>query len=256
MFEKSVGNRATLQTGVASVANVSAASYGGAELASESIVAAFGAGLATVTQVATTVPLPTELAGTSVKVRDSAGTERLASLFFVSSGQINYLVPPNTTLGTATVSVTSNGNVVATGAVKIAAVAPGLFAANANGQGVAAALALRVKTDGTQSYEPIARFDTATGRVVSTPIDLGPAGEQVFLILFGTGLRGRSSLTATTLLMGGVDAQVLYAGAQGDLVGLDQVNVAVPRSLIGRGEIDIVLTMDGKAANTVRVNFK
>ena len=85
---------------------------------------------------------------------------------------------------------------------------------------------------------------------------MGPAGEQVFLLLFGTGLRGRSGLTASSALMGGVNAQVLYVGAQGDLVGLDQVNVTVPRTLMGRGEVDLVLTVDGKAANTVRVNFK
>jgi uncharacterized protein (TIGR03437 family) len=40
------------------------------------------------------------------------------------------------------------------------------------------------------------------------------------------------------------------------VTGLDQVNVAVPRTLIGRGEVDIVLAVDGKAANTVRVNIK
>ena len=38
--------------------------------------------------------------------------------------------------------------------------------------------------------------------------------------------------------------------------GLDQVNLRVPRSLIGRGEVDVVLTVDGKIANTLRVNIK
>ncbi len=37
----------------------------------------------------------------------------------------------------------------------------------------------------------------------------------------------------------------------GDLVALNQVNVAVPRTLIGRGEVDIVLTVDGKATTVV-----
>ena len=241
---------------MANVASISAASFSGAELAADSIVAAFGSELATQTLAAPVTPLPTTLAGTTVRVRDSAGIERPAPLFFISPAQINYLMPTGVALGNATVTITSGSGKVSLGAVQIAAVAPGLFAANANGQGVAAALALRVKADGTQSYETIARFDTATGRFVSTPIDLGPAGEQVFLLLFGTGLRGRSSLTTTTLLMGGAGAQVLYVGAQGELVGLDQVNVAVPRTLIGRGEIDLVLTMDGKAANTVRVAIK
>jgi len=45
-------------------------------------------------EVAATVPLPTTLAGTTVRVRDSAGVERLGPLFFVSAGQINYQLPP------------------------------------------------------------------------------------------------------------------------------------------------------------------
>ena len=49
---------------------------------------------------------------------------------------------------------------------------------------------------------------------------------------------------------------MLYVGAQGDMIGLDQVNVALPRTLIGRGEVDLVLTVEGKAAYTVRINFK
>jgi uncharacterized protein (TIGR03437 family) len=50
--------------------------------------------------------------------------------------------------------------------------------------------------------------------------------------------------------------EVLYAGAQGGFVGLDQVNVRLQRSLAGRGDTDIILTVDDKRANTVKVNFK
>lgn len=237
-------------------ATVSAASYQGPMVAAESIVAAFGNALATGAAPASSVPLPLSLAGTSISVQDSLGINRLAPLFFISPGQINYLIPTGTALGAATVTITSGDGTNSTGTIELAKVAPGLFTANANGLGVAAAVALRVKANGAQSFETIARFDTATQRFVSTPIDLGPTGEQVFLLLFGTGLRGRSSLAATTAIIGGAKAEVSYAGAQGDLVGLDQVNMAVPRNLAGRGELDLVLTVDGRAANTVRVNIK
>ena len=238
------------------VASVSAASFSGATLASESIVAAFGAGLAITTQAAATLPLPTALAGTTINVKDSAGVERQAPLFFVSPGQINYQMPPGTAPGQATVTITNRYGEVSAGTVRIAAVAPGLFAANANGQGVAAALALRVKADGSQSYEPVSRFDAAQNRFVSTPIDLGPETDQVFLILFGTGLRFNSGLPATKVSVGGVDSEVLFAGATPDFVGLDQANVRLARNLIGRGEMDVVLTADGKTANTVRIGIK
>ena len=37
---------------------------------------------------------------------------------------------------------------------------------------------------------------------------------------------------------------------------VDQVNVRIPRSLIGRGLADVTLTVDGVAANIVQVNIK
>jgi uncharacterized protein (TIGR03437 family) len=237
------------------VSTASAASYR-SEVASEAIAAAFGTNLANNTVAATTLPLPTTLAGVSVKVKDSGGVERDAPLFFVSPGQINYLIPAGTLGGAATVTVVGNGLAIATGAVHVAAVAPGLFSANADGQGVAAAVALRIRSDGRQSFEPVLRFDTVQNRFVAAPIDLGPEGDQVFLLLFGTGLRNRGSLTSVMAMLGGVSAAVEYAGPQGDFAGLDQVNLRLPRQLAGRGEVNLTLMAEGKAANVVTVNFR
>jgi uncharacterized protein (TIGR03437 family) len=237
------------------VAAVSAASFDGSALAIESIVAAFGTNLATATQAATTTPLPTSIAGTSVKVKDSAGTERSAPLFFVSPTQVNFQIPAGTGAGAATLTLTSGDGSTATGTLPIANVAPSLFAANASGQGLAAAVALRIK-NGVQSFEPIARFDSAQNRFVAIPIDLGAENEQVFLLLYGTGVRFRGALSAVSVKIGGTDAQVTYAGAQNELVGLDQINVGLPRSLAGRGEIDIVMAADGKTANVVKVAIR
>jgi uncharacterized protein (TIGR03437 family) len=246
---------ATVTGGSAALAAVSAASFRGSELASDTIASAFGQNLATANASATTTPLPTSLAGSSVRVRDSVGTERLAPLFFVSAGQINFLVPTGTALGTATITVTSSNGATAAGTINITSVAPGLFAANANGSGVAAAVAFRLRSNGTQSFEAATRLDTATNRFVSVPIDLGLTTDQVFAVLFGTGIRNRSSLAAVTAQIGGVPAPVQSAGASGQ-AGVDQINVLLPRTLIGRGEVDLVLTVDGKTANTVRVNIK
>ncbi len=227
------------------LANVSAASFSGPTLATEEIVTAFGSNLATATLAAASTPLPTSLAGTTVKVRDSAGAERLAPLFFVSPTQVNYQIPAGTVTGTATITITSSDGSLSSGAAQVVTVAPGLFAANASGQGVAAALALRIKADGTQQFEPVGQFDAARNQFIAKPIDLGPETDRVFLILFGTGLRFRSSLAAVTARIGGLDAQVLFAGPQSDFVGLDQVNVRLPRSLAGRGDVEVALTVDG-----------
>ena len=75
-------------------------------------------------------------------------------------------------------------------------------------------------------------------------------------MLYGTGIRGRSSLSGVTAKIGGLDAQVQYAGAQPEFAGLDQVNVVIPRALAGQGEVDLTLAVDGVTANSVRVNIR
>lgn len=240
---------------VRAVVSVSAASFAGGDLSAEEIVAAFGTGLATTTQVATTVPLPTDIAGTTVRVRDSNGVGRLAPLFFVAPTQINYLVPAGTANGAATVTITSGDGTISVGTVNVVAVAPGLFTANSSGTGLAAANALRIKSNGATSNEPIGQFDASLGRFVPIPIDLGPEGELVYLVLFGTAFRNNTGLPVSATI-GGVAATVQYAGPQNDFVGLDQANILIPRSTIGRGEVDVILTIGTRVSNTVKVSIK
>lgn len=238
------------------VSAVSAASFSASAIASEAIVAAFGTGLATRTEINSSLPLPTTLAGTRVVVRDAAGIERLSPLFFVASTQVNFLIPSGTAAGSATIIITADDGTVSTGTLTIAQVAPSLFSANSTGRDVAAGYALRVSATGMQSNEPINRVDTAQSKYVSVPVNLSVATDQVFLVLFGTGIRFRNTLSGVTATIGGVPATVQYAGPQGTFVGLDQINISMPASLAGRGEVDLVLTVDGKIANTVRVNIK
>jgi uncharacterized protein (TIGR03437 family) len=237
------------------VSNVSAASYQSSTLAPESIVSAFGTGLAMSTQLATGA-LPTALAGTTVKVKDSAGVERMSPLFFVSPSQINYQIPAGTTNGAATVTVRSGDGSVSAATVQINRVAPGVFTADASGRGLAAAVVLRVKADGALSYEPISRYDAAQSKLVPIPIDLGAETDQVFLLLFGTGARHRTSLSNVTAKLGGVDGQVSFAGAQESFAGLDQLNIRLSRQLIGRGEIEALISVDGQTANPVKLWIK
>jgi uncharacterized protein (TIGR03437 family) len=241
----------------AAITSVSAASYAvGAPLAQESIASGFGHGLASGTEGATVQPPPTTLANTTVRVRDALGTERLAPLYYVGPAQINYYIPDGTAVGAATVTVTSAGQVTASADLTITAVAPGFFTANMDGRGAPAAWAIAVAPDQTQTFAAVIQCGLAVGSCVTAPINLGPAGTQVFVSLYGTGIRGRSSPSAVTATVGGVNAEVQYAGPQAQLVGMDQVNILIPRSLAGRGEVDLIVTVDGQLANTVRVNIQ
>jgi len=58
---------------------------------------------------------------------------------------------------------------------------------------------------------------------------MDPDSDQLFLVLFGTGMRFRSSLSNVSVKIGGIDAPVEYAGPQGEFAGLDQINVRLPR---------------------------
>jgi len=235
-----------------SAASVSAASFAQGKVAPESLVSAFGTELAGFEAYAS-LPLPTTLGGASVLIKDSAGAERLAQLLYVSPSQINYEVPAGVAAGEATMRVLLGGVVVASGTLQIAESAPSLFAANANGTGPAAAFAIHVAPGGAQTSQAVARFDQEQGKYVADPIDLGQDDEEVFVTLYGTGIRGGAEVEVT---IGGEPAPVTFNGAHESFIGLDQVNVKIPASLAGHGEVDVHLKVDGTAANVVRVSFQ
>jgi uncharacterized protein (TIGR03437 family) len=236
------------------VATVSAASFENTPVAPDSIVAAFGTQLATQTTSASDadpntpgIQLPTTLAGTTVEVNG-----RPAGLFFVSPNQVNYVIPSQTEDGVVNVVVRSGDGTTSTGTVQVARVAPAIFAANANGRGVAAAQVIRFKTDGSQSYESVFEYNQAVQRYLTKPIDLGPDGERLFLVLFLSGIRRAddpnsdgSMDESVRVLIGGNEVAPLYAGRQPDFVGLDQINVEIPRSLIGRGVVNLSVSATG-----------
>ncbi len=205
--------------------------------------------------MAASLPLPTELAGATVTIRDSQGATIKAPLFFVSPNQINYLMPAGLANGMATITVTNGNGVAGESLTEISAVAPGLFSANASGAGAAAAVALRIRANGQQVYEPVSRYDAQTQKFVLAPIDLSNAAEQVYLILFGTGFRHRGALQDVMIEVGGTQLPVAYAGSAPG-VGLDQVNVLLPASLSGRGEQTITLRTPGKTSNGVNARFQ
>ena len=227
-------------------ANVNAAALKNGAIAQDSIVSAFGTNFTDAATGAASNPAPTTLGGLSVKVQDSAGVTRDAPLFYVSPGQINYVVPTGTAAGPATVSV--NGASRSFQApVYIAPVSPGLFSAS----GLAAANILIVR-DGVQTFTDAIRVGS-NGALEAAPIELGE-GEQVFLILYGTGIRNHSS--AITATIGSNTVPVAFAGAQGTFAGEDQINILLPHALRGAGVVDVTLNVDGQATNSVKIHIR
>ena len=193
---------------------VNAASYAPGAVAPGEWVSVFG------------VDFPQQVA---VHVTDSGGVRRPASLCFASPDQINLLISPETALGPATLTV--NG---ASARVAVEAVAPGLFAAG---------YLLRVRADGSRSYEP----------AFAGPLEVGPDSEALYLELYGTGIRGGRQVTAR---VGRQPVEVLYAGPIAGEEGVDQVNLRLPRPFLLRGYQTLTLTVDGKVANRLTLWFR
>jgi uncharacterized protein (TIGR03437 family) len=166
---------------------------------------------------------------------------------------VNFEVPPGVAIGTASVTVSVNGNPVGVGTAKIAAIAPALYTANSNGQGAASAIVVTVHADGSSGFVYTFQCPSA-GNCTPLPIDLGLDSDQVVLELYGTGIRGHT--TPVTCMIGSTSLPTAYAGLQGFYVGLDQVNILLPKSLRGAGTVTVVLTVDGQPANSVVLNFR
>jgi uncharacterized protein (TIGR03437 family) len=231
------------------IANVNAASGQGPEVGAQSIVSAYGSQLSTAT-AGTVTASETTLADRQVWVTDRDGNGGAAILYYVSPGLINYVLPPGLVTGPAHIAVESPSGLVAEGDITIVTSAPGILVFNASG--LAAANLVRVKPGGINITEDV--FMLQSGAVVPKPISFGT--DNLVLVLYGTGIRGRTSLNNTIVTIGGVAITPAYAGVQPTTPGLDQINVDLPRSLAGRGKVNVTVTIDGKTSNVTNLTFE
>ena len=230
---------------------VSAASFTNSVVAPDQIVSIFGSNLSSEVAEATQTPLPETLAGTRSELIDASGATHRLSFVFVSPGQINAVVPGGVAAGAARLRVISAAGQAGETTIQVAAVAPGLFSVDARGQGLAAAAAVRVASDGAQTTVDVL---SPANPLAAAPINLGPDGDLVVLLLFGTGMRNFSSEIKVTI--GGLPATIVGFGPSTEFVGLAQLTAVIPRDLAGRGEVDVNVEVDGQAANTVTITVQ
>ena len=194
------------------------------------------------------VPWPLTLGGVQAELRDAAGGSRQrVGLIYAGTGQVNVHLPAGVPPGPRRIVVNIDGVDAAAGEIQIAASAPGLFTADSSGSGAPAAYAALYRAGGAVEDQPV--FSCAGGRCFPAPLSLGETGDSLVITLFGTGFRN-ATVTAT---VDGFPAEVLFAGAQPGIPGLDQANVRIPREAAGRGEVAIVLFADGAPANAGRI---
>lgn len=212
-------------------------------------------GLADSAMAASTAVLPTTMAGTSVAITDSGGATLTAPLYYVSPTQINLVVPDQVATGKASVTVHRDGGKAITGTITVDVVAPGLFSMDAGGVG--AIVGLRVSADGQRSEVPVFAYNNQQKQYVAAPIDLGAAMDQVYLSIYGTGIRGFGNLTSVNASIGGKAVPVIGAAAQSQYPGLDQVNIGpLPRTLAGAGAVPLSVRVGNATSNNVTVSVK
>jgi len=177
---------------------------------------------------ASATPLPTTLADIQVLVNDVP-----TPLFYVSPGQINFLVPMNIpTSGTAEFQVVkaSAGQVLASGSANLDRVAPALFAANGSGTGQLAA----INEDGTVNSptsmisrgKVITLYGTGPGFVTGAPPDGTPASGALKTDAQPPNVR---VLIGTDFVP---DANIEYSGLAPGFPGLWQINVKIPDTVL------------------------
>ena len=161
-----------------------------------------------------------------------------APLLYAASNQINAVVPYQVDGKTTTqLQVESQGQVIAGLPLSVATAVPAIFTLGASGVGPGAILnqdsSLNTPLNPADRGSVVSVFATGAGQTDPPGID----GQVAGAIL-------PSPLLRVAVQIGGMDAQVLYAGAAPGLIsGVLQVNVLVPLGAPSGPAVPIVLTI-------------
>ena len=172
-----------------------------------------------------------------------------APLTYVSSTQVNAVVPYEVAGRTTTAMVVQFNNVSSTTmSLNVAATNPGIFTANSSGSGQGAITNANYTLANTANPAPrggaILIYATGEGQT-------NPAGVTGSVI--GTNLK--NPVAPVTVTIGGQSAQVLYAGsAPGDVSGVFQVNAVVPSNITPGSAVPVVVTV-GSASSQSNVTI-
>lgn len=230
---------------LAQVSQVAVINYSGfnasAPIAPGSIASAYGSfGTVATTVTSTPSPLPTTLAGISIRINN-----RTAPLYFVSAAQINFVVPNATESGAQLVEVLNGSTVIARGSVNIWEAFPAM-----------------ASSDTTPTSQGIVQ-----NQDFSINSQASRAGRGEVIQIYATGCGGTSPATTdglaptalspavakTEAFVANLPAVVQFAGAHPQFPGICQVNVVVPDQAFVTGQTPVFITVGGIASNSVSV---
>jgi uncharacterized protein (TIGR03437 family) len=186
--------------------------------------------------------LPVELNGVTVSINSAA-----AGLYFVSPGQINFVVPPGLlpTTGTTTyVVVINNNGTTIRSTIQIVIAQPDIFTVtNAFGSNRASVLNVTnpLSAGSPEPFNVTTTYVNSSGQTVT---------EATKLRIFLTGIRRITDPAQVTVRIGTTDivgtataATTPITISQSDLPGTDQIDVTLPATLAGAGDVPVIVTI-------------
>jgi uncharacterized protein (TIGR03437 family) len=218
---------------------VNAASFVPGDLAPGEIASLFGQDISNATASATTLPLPTSLAGLEVLINNVP-----APLYYVGTGQINFQVPFGLSSGTGTLAIRILGIAVVSQSVNIVAAAPGIFGGKDHGIIQNADYTLNTASNGAQVGSYVVIYFTGQGSV-DAQLSSGAAAPIQPVV---------NTLSGTTAAIGGVASKVIFSGLTPGFVGLAQANVQIPN--LAPGDYPISIAIAGSVSNASIITIK
>jgi uncharacterized protein (TIGR03437 family) len=209
------------------------------------LVAIFGSSMADGLQSASGLPLPQELQNATLSM---AG--EVLPMLFTTTGQINAQLPYDLPPGTTQQLVLQHGNRLSVPQpVSIGPAEPAIFTVDQSGGG--------------QGH--IYGYPSATQQILADAANPAKIGEVIVIYCTGLGpvspaVTVGSAVPAdvlhkivnpVTLTIGGVTANVAFAGVTPGFTGLYQINSAIPQGVKPGNAVPVVVTVGGVAGPTV-----
>jgi uncharacterized protein (TIGR03437 family) len=234
-FEYSQDRPATTQEAVVNAASFRRAIAGGG------LISVFGRNFGYGQTAAASIPLPLALAGTSVMING-----RPAPLIFSSQGQINAQLP---WIVNSPVRLRVNFGGVESEeiSVPVSSPSPGIFTYGEN-RAVVQNQDYSLNSAGNAAARGSIIIVYATGLGAVTPSQTDGAAAPV-------SPQVRTS-SATTVLIGGIPARVVFSGLTPGLVGLWQVNAEVPAAAPTGEAIPIRISVQGVDSNEAVISVR
>ncbi len=213
-------------------------------IAPGTLIAIYGSNLAAGTVQAPAAPLPVTLGGTTISINGTS-----IPLLFVSPGQVNAQIPYETKIGTAKLVVQSGNGPGTAVNVEVAATGPGVFTTQQGNHVLALNLAdgtLNASQTPAQPGQYVTAYLTGQG-LVDPPATTGDVAPSTPPFPVPT------ATPPIQVKIGGIVANIQFAGLAPGFIGLLQMNVAIPDVPPGEQAFDV--TIGGVAAATTMISI-